>query len=150
MMKRLLGLILIGAGLIQGLPGPAWAGEAAPVAVARFLASKESAADQESAESQGSAEADLDGDGVPEVVLVWTTLGPTYWRNTLSILKPAGGRYREAASLGLQGEAKLAGVADGRITVAQKVAGPNDPLCCPSLPRRSEYRFTDGRLVPVN
>jgi hypothetical protein len=149
-MKQSLGLTLILAGLIQGVPTATLAGETAPAAVARFLASKESAEERESAESQGSAEADLDGDGIPEVVVVWTTLGPTYWRNTLSVLKASGGHYREAASLGLQGEAKLAGVADGRIAMAQKVAGPNDPLCCPSLPRRSEYRFMDGRLVPVN
>jgi hypothetical protein len=150
MIKRSFGLILIGAGLLQGLPTAALAGEAAPAAVAKFLASKESAEDRESAESQGSAEADLDGDGVPEIVLVWTTLGPTYWRNTLSILKPAGNHYQEIASLGLQGEAKLAGVADGRITVEQKVAGPNDPLCCPSVRQLGEYRFVGGRLVQVN
>jgi hypothetical protein len=148
MINRLLGLILIGVGLIQSLP--ALAGAATPAAVAQFLASKENATDQESAESQGSAEADLDGDGVSEIVLVWTTLGPTYWRNTLSILKPTGNHYREVASLDLKGEAKLAGVADGRITVEQTVAGPNDPLCCPSTRQISEYRFAGGRLAKVN
>jgi hypothetical protein len=49
---------------------------AADTIVKNFLAAQRS--HEESTQAQGSAIADLNGDGKPKIVLVWTTLGPTY------------------------------------------------------------------------
>lgn len=118
-------------------------------AIERFLKAHSNPDDQENAEMQGNAIAYLDNDKVPEIVLVWTTLGPTYWRNTLSVLKKVGNEYREAASQSLEGEAVLDRVQSQTILVRQKVRAPNDPICCPSIERVKPYQFINGKLVPT-
>ncbi len=116
-------------------------------AVARFLSTQKSA--QEDAQSQGSAVADLNGDGRPEIVLVWALLGPTYWRNTLTVLAQGAKGYAPAASLPLPGEATLASVRDGTILVDQKVPAKGDPICCPSREKQGKYRWLGNRLAEV-
>ena len=121
-------------------------------AVEKFLAEHKSVEDREETELRGMTTADLDNDGVPEIVLVWTTLGPTYWRNTLSVLKKTTGHssaYREAASIPLNGEATLDRVQFGVIAVKQKMHAPNDPTCCPSIQRVMQYQWANGKLVPI-
>ena len=103
----------------------------------------------ELAQSAGSAVADLNNDGRPEIVLVWTTLGKTYWRNTLTIFSTIGHGYKPIISLPLNGEAKLSSVKDGIIFVDQKIAAAKDPICCPTINKQMKYRWVQNELSEV-
>lgn len=115
--------------------------------VESFLSSQES--ERESTELQGSTAADLNGDGREEIVFVWTLLGPTYWRNSLTVLSKTENGYRAVASLKLMGEAKLAFVKDGVVFVNQKVYRKGDPICCPSLSKQLKYRWRGNKIVEL-
>lgn len=121
----------------------------AEAVVKAFLASKESQAEgvQETAQSQGHGMADLDGDGKPEIVLVWTTLGPTYWRNSLTIFSQVTGVYSPAATIGLDGAAKFAEIKNGTIIVDQKKYAKKDPICCPTIAVMAEYVWKEGKIT---
>ena len=116
-------------------------------AIEAFLSSQKSG--QEDAQAQDRAMADLNNDGKPEIVLVWTLLGPTYWRYTLTVFTIVGGRYKPVASFPLEGEAKLNSVKVGIIFIDQKVLGKNDPLCCPSVKKRGKYRWLGKKISEV-
>ena len=117
---------------------------AADAIVKNFLAAQRS--HEESTRAQGSAIADLNGDGKPEIVLVWTTLGPTYWHNTLTVFSQTSGRYKPVSSLPLNGGARLSSVKDGVIVVNQTMYGKNDPLCCPTVKKQMEYQWSANKL----
>jgi hypothetical protein len=110
----------------------------------KFLASKQTA--QESAEPQDSAVADLNGDGKPEIVLVWRVLGPTYSRDNLTVFSTGPKGYTPEATISLTGQTKLSSVEDGIILVEQLVLGKNDPLCCPSVKKEVKYRWVDKKI----
>jgi len=116
-------------------------------AINSFLSSQKS--DGEDAQSQGSAVADLNGDGKPEIVLVWTLLGPTYWHNSLTVFTKTVAGYKPVATMQLSGEAKLRTVKGSLIYVEQKVHAKNDPRCCPSLDKEGKYRWAGKRIIEV-
>jgi hypothetical protein len=126
---------------------PALAQGDADAAVKRFLASKKTA--EESAESSGSAVGDLDGDGKPELALVWTTMGPTYWSNTLTVFAKTTGSYKPFASFDLDGLATLTSVKGGVIVVDQTMYAKGDPICCPTVKRMMRYRLVGKKISPV-
>lgn len=113
-------------------------------AIRAFLSSQESP--RESTESQGVASADLDKDGKPELVVVWTLLGPTHWHNNLTVLSQTPKGYRPAASLQLEGEARLSSVESGIILVDQAVYAKDDPICCPSIKKQLKYLWLGKRI----
>jgi hypothetical protein len=116
-------------------------------AVQKFLSSQKS--ENEDAQSQGSAVADLNGDGKSEIVLVWTTMGPTYWHNTLTVLTKTSSGYKPAASFSLIGEAELSSTKGGVISVDQKVYAKKDPICCPSIKKQMKYRWQGKKISEV-
>jgi hypothetical protein len=116
-------------------------------AIKKFLSSQKS--DTEDTDSQGSAVADLNGDGKPEIVLVWTLLGPTYWHNTVTVFSKTASEYKPVASLQLTGEAKLSSVKAGIIALDQKVYARNDPVCCPSIKKQVKYRWVGKKISEV-
>jgi hypothetical protein len=116
-------------------------------AVKKFLSSQKS--ETEGAEPQDTALADLNGDGKPELVLLWTLMGPTYFHNTLTIFSKTAEGYTPVASLPLAGEANLSSVKNGIILVEQKVLAKNDPLCCPSIKKRVKYRWAGKKILEV-
>lgn len=109
-----------------------------------FLSSQKS--EHEGAESQGVAISDLNGDGKPELILVWTLLGPTYWRNNLTVLSQTGKGYKVAASLQLIGLAKLLSVENGIIRIDQIIYAKDDPICCPSIEKQLKYRWLGKKI----
>lgn len=115
-----------------------------------FISSMHNEEAREYAKSQGSILVDLDGDGKEELVIVWTLLGPTYWHNTLTVLTKDSGTYTPVASLPLIGEAKLASVKNGIITVDQKVYANDDPRCCPTIEKQFDYRWDGERIRALN
>jgi hypothetical protein len=117
---------------------------AADTIVKNFLAAQRS--HEESTQEQGSAIADLNGDGKPEIVLVWTTSGPTYWHYTLTVFSQTSGGYKPVSSLPLNGEAQLSSAKDGVIVVKQTMYGKNDPLCCPTVKKQMEYQWSANKL----
>lgn len=112
--------------------------------IKHFLASKKKTPDLDPSET-GKALVDLNGDGKPELVLVWAQLGPTYFYNHLTVFIDEGRKYRTLTTP-LAGEAKLLGVKAGVILVEQKTLGPKDPRCCPSVVKQVKYRW-DGNKI---
>lgn len=118
--------------------------QATDTIVKNFLAAQRN--DEETAQAQGSAIADLNGDGKPEIVLVWTTIGPSYWHNTLTVFSRISGGFKAVSSLGLNGEARLSSVKDGVIFVKQTMYAKDDPICCPTVKKRMSYRWHENKL----
>lgn len=112
-----------------------------------YLASRKT--EQEDAREQASAVGDLNGDGKPEIVLVWSLLGPTYSSDTLTIFSKTEGGYKPLASFPLTGEAQLSSVKGGVIFINQKVLGKNDPRCCPSVKKLGKYRLAGKKILEV-
>ena len=112
-----------------------------------YLASQKT--EQEDAQAQASAVGDLNGDGRPEVVLVWSLLGPTYSSDSLTVFSQAEGGYEPLATFPLAGEARLSSVKGGVIFINQKVLGKNDPRCCPSVKKLGKYRLAGKKIVEV-
>ena len=117
-------------------------------AVKTFLSSQKSG--DEDPQSVGTASADLDGDGKPELVLLWVLLGPTYSSNTLTVFSKTDAGYKPVASLPLDGIAtKLSSVKGGIIFVDQELFTKKDPRCCPSIKKQMRYRLLDKKLIEV-
>jgi len=116
-------------------------------AIKTFLSNQDS--DQEHSESQGSAIADLNGDGISEIILVWTLLGPTYWNNTLTIFTKKASGYKTVTSLKLNGLAKLLSVQNGIIIIDQSTYAKGDPICCPSIDTQIKYKWTGSKIIEL-
>lgn len=117
-------------------------------AIKAFLSAQKSGG--EDAQSVGSASADLDGDGKPELVLLWVMLGPTYSSHTLTVFSRTAAGYKAVASLPLAGIAtKLSSVKAGTILVDQELFAKNDPRCCPSIKKQMRYRWLDKKISEV-
>jgi hypothetical protein len=122
--------------------------KAADAVINQYLASQKSG--ESDAQSQDSAIGDLNGDGKPEIVLLWVTLGPTYSSTSLTVFADVGKGYTPAASLGLTGQADKVLVKSGVILVDQMLPGKNDPLCCPSLKKQGKFRWTGKKILELN
>jgi hypothetical protein len=98
------------------------------------------------------ASGDLHGDGVDDAAVVLVSSGGgsgTFY--TLAAVVNDGGHPRNTASLLLGDRIQLKSVAisDGEITVDMIKAGPNDPMCCPSLAVQQKYRLDSDTLALI-
>lgn len=100
---------------------------------------------KEKTELHGSALGDLDGDGTPELVFVWTTIGTKFPTRSLTVLAKDGARWRELASRKLEGEVALQAVAGGIVVVDRWPLHP--PKCCPGRKYEDRYLLMAGRIV---
>ena len=101
---------------------------------------------------QTMALGDLDGDTVDDavVVIAINTGGSGSFFYLVAVLNQDGKPTQAGQDLlGDRVQVSSLSVADGRIVIDMKVAGPSDPLCCPSLPVQRTYELQDGVLVMV-
>lgn len=146
-MKRFLLAIFI----FLGSSNASWAADFSEAEIlSNFLSSQGNHEFKEGAKSQGSRFSDLDGDGKPELVLVWTALGPTYWHNNLTVISERDGEYKFISSMQLIGEAKLSSVKDGIIFVDQIIYADKDPICCPTLHKRIQYHWNKSGVFEID
>jgi len=105
-------------------------------------------------EARRFCEGDVDGDGQPDAVVVYTIEsvgGGNDWNQYMAVLSPQGGTYRASATrkVGGKGErgVEQCTIAPGFIDLAFKSYGPADAACCPSVPGHERYAYRDGKIV---
>lgn len=140
-------LAWIGSAAVAALAcGPALALDAAGAqqVIDKFLASQSEP--QTSASAAQHVVADVNGDGRPDIVLMWNVLGPTYHYPKLTLFLDAGRTYR-ALTTDLQGQTERLTVKGPAITVDTMMLGPNDARCCPTRRAQMQFRWQNGKLV---
>jgi hypothetical protein len=114
--------------------------------IAKFLAS------QKSADGPGSAGqhviADVDGDGKPDIVLLWDVMGPTYSLPKMTIFLDQGKNYRTLTT-DLSGQTEKLTVKGSMILVDTLTPGPKDPRCCPTVKKQLVFRWAGGKLTEL-
>lgn len=107
-------------------------------------------------DARKSVEADLTGDGKPEVVLLYTLEGQGGSNGAGSYL--AAFQREESGQLHLVSATLVAGlgvaaqglhVEDGTAHVTLLVPGPNDPDCCPSVEENAMYVLHGNKWLQV-
>jgi hypothetical protein len=89
---------------------------------------------------------DLNGDGQPDIVLLWDALGPTFGYSRMSIFLDQGKNYRTLTT-DLGGQVEKLSVKGSTIVVDSLMPGPNDARCCPTRKVQMRYQWTGGKLV---
>lgn len=104
---------------------------------------------REEVQIQQSMPVELDA-GKPglEQAVLWTIIGPTYWRNQLSIVSKQQNQWQNLATIPVTGMVEGLGPAqsNGILPVETKVQGPSDPLCCPTQTQVLYFRYRAGQL----
>ena len=98
----------------------------------------------------GIARGDLDGDGREEAaVLLLESAGGSGLNTWLAIVAEREGAARNVATtlLGDRIQVMRFAIADGRVVVEAVVAGPDEPLCCPTRKVRRRFALAETELV---
>ena len=119
-------------------------GAGAKQVIDKFLASQTQP--QATADAVQHAVADLNGDGKPDIVLMWNVLGPTYFYPKLTVFLDQGRTYRTLTA-DLDGQTERFSVKGSDIFVDTLTLGPNDPRCCPTRKVRMHFRWQGSKLV---
>jgi hypothetical protein len=90
--------------------------------------------------------ADLNGDGKPDIVLLWNVLGPTSGYTKMSIFLDQGRNYRTLTT-DMSGQVERLTVKGSTITIDVLTLGPKDPRCCPTVKTRQLFQWTGTKLV---
>lgn len=145
------------------LPHGAWAAAPAAPNPAELLATLDAAQRRavqqvfrkntsggEGAQADALAHGDLDGDGKPEMVMLWTLLGPTYHRASVSVFTSAANGWREVGTADVLGQAQKLSLQGTLIRVDTLTAGPSDARCCPTRKSVQRLRLQAGKLVEMS
>jgi len=92
---------------------------------------------------------DLNGDGLDDAaLLLYENGGGSGVFESLVIVLNAGGTPKQAgqAELGDRVQVNAVTIASAAATLDMVVQGPNDPLCCPSVPEKQTYRLVGNAL----
>lgn len=107
---------------------------------------------QKSEDGPGSAGqhviADVDGDGKPDIVLLWAIMGPTYALPKLTIFIDQGKNYRTVTA-DVFGQTQSLTVKGSTILIDTLALGPKDARCCPTVKKRLTYRWAGGKLTEL-
>ncbi|WP_404357155.1 hypothetical protein [Methylotuvimicrobium sp. KM1] len=107
---------------------------------------------REEVQIQQSMPVELDA-GKPglEKAVLWTIIGPTYWRNQLSIVSKQQNQWQNLATVPVTGmvEGFRPVQTTGTLSVETKVQGPSDPLCCPTQTEVLYFRYRAGQLQEI-
>ena len=117
----------------------------AKAVIAKFLGSQKFD-DGASASEAEHVIADLDGDGKPDLVLMWNVLGPTWHLPKLTLFIDQGRNYRTLTT-DLTGLTEKLTIKGSTILVDTKTLGPNDPRCCPTKKEQMRFQWRGGKLV---
>lgn len=120
--------LLAGPALAQQPPDPLARADAFLRPVVHRHIANETKGDRGGTEVVAAEQADLDGDGKPEWVVLWTRLGA-----------PPGRRRRTGRCSGCASRAPRA--------VDTLMPGPNDARCCPTRKTVQRVRWQGGKLV---
>ena len=95
---------------------------------------------------------DLDGDGQPEIVVVWTSYFGNSYASSLSVLsvgRVEGNKrlWREASTVEIVGSDPELDIRDASLSVDSMTLGPNDARCCPTKKVHRERSYRGGKLV---
>lgn len=114
--------------------------------VDKFLSSQPQ--DQGAPDAFAHQIADVNGDGRPDIVLVWNIMGPTSAWPKLTLLLDNGKTYR-ALTADLTGQVEKLDVKGPSIVVSTLTLGAKDPRCCPTVKRQISMRWQGGKLVQM-
>ena len=92
---------------------------------------------------------DLDGDGVPEaVVILWRSSGGTGTNTYVVVMARHNDEIRNIGTALIGDRVKLRSgkIADGNITLEVLQAGENEAMCCPTMLAVRTWSFRDGQL----
>jgi hypothetical protein len=99
---------------------------------------------------------DLDKDGVPETVVLYTIEGQNGSNNHVQYLAVFTRANRQLVhlthtSVGSKSyrDAELDSISNGLINLTTLGFAKNDPACCPTLKGKAWYKLALGRLIPV-
>ena len=99
---------------------------------------------------------DLDGDGAPETVVLYTIEGQNGSNNHvqyLAVFKRANGNLvpltHTSVGSKTNRDAELDSVSNRLINLTTMSFAKNDPACCPTLKGKAWYKLALGRLVAV-
>ena len=100
--------------------------------------------EQASAEPMQHVVADIDGDGRPDIVLLWNVMGPTWFHPKMSVFLDQGRTYR-TLTVDLSGQLEKLTVEGPLILVDTLTLGPKDPRCCPTVEKQLGFRWAGGQ-----
>jgi hypothetical protein len=92
---------------------------------------------------------DLNGDGQADAAILLSENGggSGQFESVIAVTNQAGKPYQQSqAQLGDRIVVKSADISSGVIHLDMVVQGPNDPMCCPSLPQKQNFWLIDNRL----
>ena len=92
---------------------------------------------------------DLNGDGVPEaVVILWRSSGGSGTNTYVAVMARRDDEIKniDTALIGDRVKLRSGKIADGNITLEVLQAGENDAMCCPTMLAVRTWSFRDGQL----
>jgi hypothetical protein len=92
---------------------------------------------------------DLNGDGKADaaVLMAENSGGSGVFESVIAVINQGGTPHQQSeAALGDRVQIKSADISSGVIHLNMVVAGPNDPMCCPSLPQKQNFWLIDNKL----
>ena len=92
---------------------------------------------------------DLNGDGKKDAAIILSENGggSGMFESVIAITNQAGAPHQEdQAELGDRVNIKSVDISSGVIHLNMVVQGPNDPMCCPTLPQKHNYWLIDNKL----